>query len=455
MKRNPKQRLKHSLIISAIALMLLIALTSCFDANEIDDMIYIVCVGVDRGVADKWRITLQYENLKGSSPQSQSGSSSSSGDDQNQQGKEEDSLKEQVEDQGNISYVTIDAPSFFAGIDMLNTSISRKISFMHLQFIVFSQELAKSEELSTFLAPIMRFREIRETVHIYITKNKAMDIIKANTPIIGTALAKDHLIWTRESESTGFFPHSILNNFYNSLKSNRRFPITAIISLNEMKNFIEEGKPYKGELKSGGEYLSGKLPRLGLNQLEIWGVALFDGDIMVGELNGKETRVLLILRGEFERAFVNIEDPANPDYAIPLDVTVREQPKIKVNIKNGKPVITVDIKLDADILAIQSHVYYENTVNKKVLEEACANRMLDEVEKLIVKCRDLGVDPFKFGEYASRQFLTIQELEEYNWNEKFKDATFIVNLSVIVRRTGTMMKSSKIISPEGQPKEVE
>ena len=146
--------------------------------------------------------------------------------DRNQQGKEEDSLKEKVEDQGNISSVTIDAPSFFAGIDMLNTSISRKISFMHLQFIVFSQELAKSEELSTFLAPIMRFREIRETVDIYITKNKAMDIIKANTPIIGSALAKDHLIWTRESERTGF-PHSTLNDYYNSLKSNRRFPITV------------------------------------------------------------------------------------------------------------------------------------------------------------------------------------------------------------------------------------
>jgi spore germination protein KC len=217
--------------------MLLIVLTSCFDANEVDDMIYIVCVGVDRGVADKWRITLQYENMKESSPQSQGGGSSSSAsssdEGQEQQGEQEETPKDRVEDQGSISYVSIDAPSFFAGIDMLNTSISRKISFMHLQFIVFSQELAKSEELSTFLAPIMRFREIRETVHIYITKNKAMDIIKANTPIIGSALAKDHLIWTRESESTGFFPHSILNNFYNSLKSNRRFPITAIISLNE------------------------------------------------------------------------------------------------------------------------------------------------------------------------------------------------------------------------------
>jgi spore germination protein KC len=300
----------------------------------------------------------------------------------------------------------------------------------------------------------MRFREIRETVHVYITKNKAMDIIKANTPIIGSALAKDHLIWTRESERTGFFPHSTLNDYYNSLKSNRRFPITAIISLNEMKSFVEDAEPYKGKLKSGGEYMSGELPRLGLNQLEIWGVAVFDGDIMVGELNGRETRVLLILRGEFERSFVNLEDPANPDYAIPLDVTVREKPKVKVSIKDEKPVVNVGLKLDADILAIQSHVYYENPANKRVLEEACTNMMLDEVEKLIVKCRDLGVDPFKFGEYASRQFLTIQELEEYNWNEKFKEATIIVDLSVIIRRTGTMLKSNKIISPEGQPKEV-
>jgi spore germination protein KC len=458
MKRNLKQRLKHSLVITIIALMLLIVLTSCFDANEVDDMIYIVCVGVDRGVADKWRITLQYENMKESSPQSQGGGSSSSAsssdEGQEQQGEQEETPKDRVEDQGSISYVSIDAPSFFAGIDMLNTSISRKISFMHLQFIVFSHEVATCDELASFLAPIMRFREIRETVHVYITKNKAMDIIKANTPIIGSALAKDHLIWTRESERTGFFPNSTLNDYYNSLKSNRRFPITAIISLNEMKSFVEDAEPYKGKLKSGGEYMSGELPRLGLNQLEIWGVAVFDGDIMVGELNGRETRVLLILRGEFERSFVNLEDPANPDYAIPLDVTVREKPKVKVSIKDEKPVVNVGLKLDADILAIQSHVYYENPANKRVLEEACTNMMLDEVEKLIVKCRDLGVDPFKFGEYASRQFLTIQELEEYNWNEKFKEATIIVDLSVIIRRTGTMLKSNKIISPDGQPKEV-
>lgn len=134
--------------------MLLIVLTSCFDANEVDDMIYIVCVGVDRGVADKWRITLQYENMKESSPQSQGGGSSSSAsssdEGQEQQGEQEETPKDRVERSGSISYVSIDAPSFFAGIDMLNTSISRKISFMHLQFIVFSQELAKSEELSTF-----------------------------------------------------------------------------------------------------------------------------------------------------------------------------------------------------------------------------------------------------------------------------------------------------------------
>ena len=45
--------------------------------------------------------------------------------------------------------------------------------------------------------------------------------------------------------------------------------------------------------------------RIGLNQLEIWGV-FFDGDIMV-ELNGKETW-FVDTKSEFERAFVNTED---------------------------------------------------------------------------------------------------------------------------------------------------
>ena len=447
-------KLKRSLLVIILSLTLIIVLTSCFDANEIDDMIYVVGVGVDQGVADKWRITLQYENMKENSPQS-GGSSSSSGQEEEQGGEEkkEESPKDRVEDQGSISYVSIDAPTFFAGIDMLNTSISRKISFIHVRFVVFSQELAESGEMGAFLAPLIRFREIRGTTHLYVTKGKAIDVIKANKPIVGSALAKDHLIWTRESERTGFFPHSTLADYYNSLKSNRRFAITAIISVNDMKNFVEDGEPYEGGVKSGGEYLSGELPRLGLNELEIWGVALFDGDVMVGELCGQETRLLLILRGEFERGFVNLEDPVDPKYAIPLDVTVRENPSVKVSFKNGKPKVNVTLKLDADILAIQSYFHYENPPCKRGLEEECSKKLLEEIKNLVIKCRDLGVEPFRFGEYSSREFLTIQELEEYNWHNNFKDATITIEASVVIRRTGSMLKSSEIIGPSGQPKE--
>ena len=67
MKRNLKQRLKHSLVITIIALMLRIVLTSCFDANEVDDMIYIVCVRVDRVLLTSGE-SHQYENMKESSP---------------------------------------------------------------------------------------------------------------------------------------------------------------------------------------------------------------------------------------------------------------------------------------------------------------------------------------------------------------------------------------------------
>lgn len=444
---------KFKYIVIIIVLIMLISLSACFDADEIDDMVYIVGVGVDKGVADKWRLTLQFENLKEASG---AGGGSSGSEAKQEEGKDkekdkQEEPKDKVEDQGNYSYVTIDAPTFFTGIDMLNSSISRKISFLHIQFIVFSQELAEEGILGEFLAPIVRFREIRDTAQVYITKGKALDVIKANKPFIGKALVKDHQIWMMQSKITGYFPDTSIHDFYNSLKTNSRFPIAAIISANDMKSFQEEGEPYNDGFKLGGEYYSGEIPRLGQNQIELWGTAIFDGDKMVGELNGHETRLLLMLRGEFERGFITFYDPLKPELAIPLDFTEREKPKVKISFKNNKPVIEVFLKLDADILAIQSNIFYENPSMKELLENFSISFLEKDMATLIQKCLDAGVDPFMFGEFSAKEFLTIQELESYNWNNNFKEATVLLDLSVIIRRTGTFLRSSKIIGPEGQP----
>ncbi|HCS74995.1 MAG TPA: Ger(x)C family spore germination protein, partial [Clostridiales bacterium] len=72
----------------------------------------------------------------------------------------------------------------------------------------------------------------------------------------------------------------------------------------------------------------------------------------------------------------------------------------------------------------------------------------EHVNQLINKCKSLGIDVFKFGNVVTRQFLTIDALEEYNWNEHFKDVRFTTNVEFLIKRTGTQRKSYPIANPE-------
>jgi hypothetical protein len=262
------------------------SLTSCYDANEFDDIIHVVAIGIDKGVSDQWRLTIQFPTMKES-------------------GGSEQSAAEAEKVRKNI-YLRVDRrPFFFAGINMLNTSLPRKLNFMHAQIILFSEELAESGLINEYIAPINRFREIRKTSHVFVVKGKAYDLMKENKPFIGNLLSKSFQLLIKEGAMTGYFPHVTLENFSEGLKSTYHQPIAAIAAVNNGKSFIENGEPSGTEFKTGGEYSAGRIPRTGDNKIEIWGTALFVRDTMVGELDGDETRYLLLARvnlnGDFSR----------------------------------------------------------------------------------------------------------------------------------------------------------
>ncbi len=66
------------------------------------------------------------------------------------------------------------------------------------------------------------------------------------------------------------------------------------------------------------------------------------------------------------------------------------------------------------------------------------------------KCINLKTDIFGFGHVAARQFLTIEEWEEYNWIKQFQNAEISTEVNFTIRRTGTQLKSSPIITSEGK-----
>jgi len=414
---------------------ILIPLLSACDAREVDDMAFVLAIGIDKGVTDKWRITVQFPTMQG---QTGGGGSMAAGGGQGPQG---------------YSTVTVDSPSFYIGMDMLDTLVPRRISFEHTEYIVMSEELARSGLAGEYLGPIVRFREIRRNTHLLVSRCTAMEFLKANQPLMGTTLSKMMKDMIKESTDTGFIPYVTLNDFYESTKSTYSQPITILASVNNGENLKEkDGNKTDGlnAEEAEGNYYAGDIPKRGGAKLELFGAAVFDGDTMVGELTGEETRLTLMVRGEFRRGRMAVQDPKSPGFVVSLDVRQIGKPEVKVRFEDGNPIIDVRLNLAGDILAVQSRINYESRELKPVIEKKFENYIKTSLDKLMDKCKAMKADVFKFGYKASWRFPTIQEWEDYNWIARFDKAQVNTEVKFVIRRSGTMMRSSPIIGAKGK-----
>ena len=426
------------ILLLIISVILSTILTACYDASETDDLSFVIIMGIDKGTKDKLRLTVKVPTFAGQTAGSIGGSGTSGGGSQSGGG------------QGEYATITVDAPSFFTGNNLFDAFTPRQLNFMHVKLIVFSEEIARSEAMSTYLSAFIRDRQIRDTMHIIISKTSAEEFVKATTPFIGVSLSKTVELFMREPGNTGFCPHTTFNDFYISMKSAYGQAFTILGSINNQKSLKEgEDNPAAG-FKNGGEYYAGGLPREGGNNIEFFGTAVFNGGIMAGELNGDETRLLLMVRNEFNKGYWTLRDPKKPQFVVPINIRKAKDTDVRVSFKNDKPIINLKIYLEGDIGAIQSRINYESTELKSIVEEALKQEIKRGMDKLIEKCKALKADVFDFGLSAAMHFGTIEEWEKYNWLKRFEEAQINTEVEFTVKRTGVMLKSSEIISSEGK-----
>lgn len=418
--------MRRIIISFTIALMLTVSLSSCYDAVEIDDRIYVLSIGIDRGVSNTWRVTFQIPLMESAGSSAEGGGMKTPG----------------------YTTITVDAPAFFTAVELVNISSPRKVNFTHAKYLVFSEDLAKSGLLGTIIAPMVRCREIRRTMDVIVSKGAAYEFLKENKPFIGINLSKSQEGLISQSDDTGFFPAVTLNDLYNGMKSTYRQPIVALGSINNYKNFEEEGKKWD-KTPRPADYFAGEVPREGGGKIELMGCMIGDGDKIITELNGYEARILMMANGDFKRGIFTLKDPEKPDLVVMLSTRQKKAPEIKVDILDDKPVIHEKISLEGEIIAIQSRINYESPELVGVVEREVEKIVKEELDILIKRCKALKCDVFNFGYVGVRHFMTIQEWEAYNWNKHFEDAEVTTEVKFSVVRTGTMLKSSPIISSEG------
>ncbi len=152
---------------------------------------------------------------------------------------------------------------------------------------------------------------------------------------------------------------------------------------------------------------------------------------LFGELTAIETISHLIVTNELEECIISIPSPFDSDRVIDLYINTQNNTKNRVDIINGFPFISCDVKLEARILSADQDSNYFQEENLELIKSYANLYMKNQIEDYLYKtAKDYKADIVKFGKYAVHHFLTWEDWLDYNWCNSYENSFFKVDVNV-------------------------
>lgn len=393
-------------------------LAGCKDRMELEEMAYVIAIGVDKGGPNMLTITYQIANTENYGAGQSGGTSGRSNE------------KSEI--------ITFSAPEFITARDLATASVTRKLNFSHTRILIVSEEVVKSEESYKAIMASLRDREFRRYTYILVTKEKASEFIRNNNPKLEASPHKFYDYLSRRWVQTGLVPISTVNEF------------AARLELKSSLFLAAYGSTIESETKEFGyesNYLPGEIKTAGGNPTQVIGSAVFKKEKMIGALTGEETRLVLLMRPQSKASnmLVTFPDPMDSSKRVSARLLRESRPKIKVDLNGSVPKIDVTVNVGLRLLAVPSKIdYAENIQNQEKLKKSYAAFMEGKAKDLVKKTQqEFKGDPFLWALAARRKFSTLQSFWDYNWMEKYPDAKVTVKFDVKLTGTGKQLAPPK------------
>lgn len=408
--------LKNTSIV-IMCVVLLLGFNASYTSLNIDNLAYVVAIGIDVGKNDVYKVSFQF--IPRSSEEKSESSTSSNG--------------------GKSVINTVEAPSLNTAINLTNSYLARKINLSHCKVIIFSEQVA-TYGISKEIYSLINNSQARPSANIIICKNSAERYIKDTNPILENLITKYYELFPNSGKYTGYIYNATLGDFFNQLVSNTCEPFAILGGINSNMYSDNNKISYSnntGNMKSTETSFSG------LRGSENIGVAVFKNDKLVGELNATETLCLSIIKGEVSSFLIHVPNPKDSEKEIDLIIYPSGKRNVTVDIVNGSPYITFSEKFVGKIYSASKDKEYLNAEEIKNLSDL-SNKYLENILKnyLYKTSATYGSDINDFGRYALSKFLTIDQFNEYDWKNNYKNSTFKVSVDTQVQ-TGFLITEIK------------
>lgn len=393
-------------IIIIIVIIFSLAFTGSHIVQSVDDLAYVVALGIDMGDSEDLKVTFQFTMPV---PSGEGGS-----------GQASPSVIDSVE-----------ANSIDSAISFMNAYVSKEINLSHCKVIVISEEVAK-RGIAKEIFSLMNKVQIRPDNHVIISTCSAQKYIESVSPSLENLVAKFYEILPRSGEYTGYTVDAELGDFFTKMVC------TTCESCAILGNVVENGTAETSSSSGSGSDSQGSEKMSAKNGIENMGVAVFKYDKLVGSLTAEETLAHLLLTNQLKSCNISVPDPDDESKKIDLFLTSNHTAKIQVSIVNGNPFakshLTVNAKISS-VDALSKDTTPESSEQRlKKIEESAENYLKTLISNYCYKtAKEFRSDIAGFGKYAIGSFKTSDAFAEYDWLNHYQDTFFETDAKVTIK----------------------
>lgn len=353
---------------------------------------------------------------------------------------------------------SIECSSIASGINLFNSYISRRLNLSHCKVIVISEELAATG-ISDYIYTLLNDVEMSAHANVIISKSSAREFLDSSEPVLEDLASKYYEIALNSSEYTGYTQNVTLIKFFSDYIDTFKSPVAIIGSVNSGTGASQSGSMSSSasgpstisdsessdEINKDNSRKAGETPMLSKSNIENMGLAVFNKDELVGELNGIETIYHLIVSDQLKSCNISIPNPLGDSSALDINLKLSHSPKNNVTFVNGTPYISVKIDVKIKILSTTENSTtgdsdYYTEENIKLIEDSCNEYLKENISNYLYKtAKDYESDIDGFGKHAVKYFTTLQDWSEYNWLDSYKDSTFNVEVNTSLKSGYTFL----------------
>lgn len=404
------QKVIKYLFILALILIILYAFSSSYSYDNIDNLAYVIAMGIDSTETGKIKVSYQFTDTSAFSSDGNSGDNSS-------------------------IINTVEANSIESATNLLNSYIGKNINLAHCKVIVFSEKIAEAG-LSDYIYSLINDSQIRPNSNIVISRCEAKNYMENSVSQYEKILTKYYDVFPNSADYTGYIADITLGEFFNQMQDKTGNPVAILGGINT------ETSSEAGSDTTDSYILANESTIVGERKTENIGLAVFKQDKLVGELTALETLCHSIITNESDSFLVSIPNPKDSQTIIDLSTNEYKKPKIQVDVSSGSPYITIDIYLFVKVLSIDTNADYLDDAFLSTIADTTNNYLSARISEYLYKTsKEFKTCIDDFDKHAVSKFFTNTQWDNYDWNSKYADAFFDVNVHTKVNSSLLLTES--------------